>query len=1006
MIRTFLSLLFLSFSLTAQVMMTEVDGKQKSLKITQMDFKVRTHGFLAETELTMTFVNPFSRDLIGNFYITLPQKSSITSYALDIKGKLIDAVAVEKIRARQVFEEISRQRIDPGLMEWIKGNSFKTRVYPISAHSSRTIRVKVLSEMTYVDGQFIYEFPLQLSQPLNKIQLQLNCDKQYRQPKVLTKTFKNLNFSKETHSYKAALTLFKVKPDGLKLEIPVDANEWKMVELAKDGQYYFSWAYLFPQVKKLRKLPRSIALFWDASTSRLDSARSKELEFLESLLKRTKDIKVSLTVLRNTPQASKEYDIKQGDCAGLIKDLKNIVYDGGTYLTSKLIKERAANTEEILIFSDGMSSLSYEQLVKSVEQHLTVVNSSVVFDDIFFKRMISKGTVIDLRSRSIKNALDLFFRDNPYYRETETASGIEVYPKKATKVTGFFAISGRLDDAKKGFAVIPKIEDGKEIDYTVNFNTSDVVDGELLRKYFALKKLADLQLSVVPVGIKQHGIEFQMVTPQTSLIVLDNLTQYLRYRIEPPDTLPKMKEDYLEYISANPVDNEDSLNEDDPFGEHVSSWQKFLAWYGREFEYPEDFTWSRELFFVPDYLSSGLLEMIESDDAFSDDLGLGGGDLGAESFAALRERVPEKVDSQQSTARTVVIKTSPWESDSKMLEELGKSKNIYKDYLILKEKFRHSSDFYLDVAHLLLKENEREKAILVASNVAELAIDNTPYLRALAMFFEEMGNFQGALGLYKRIMVLRPDEAQSWRHLALCLYKLDFAFEAISLLNTALKKKFNRFDLSSELKVELSRMVQAHTDLSSLVENSLTINNKMDLRLVLTWNVDNVNLDLIVTEPTGEESSSGYTTIGGFTSELETYGPETYMLKKALRGEYNIAIKLRGDQSQSINGAVRARLDIYTNFGKENEQHLVNYYKLNKKAPVSKSSVIFTVKGRVLKKTTVPKYYIVTRQDNLLRMAAYLKSFNVSWQKFQKANLATDWQNLKYGEKLIIPKSE
>ena len=81
----------------------------------------------------MTFANPTDRVMEGDLYFPLPQGSTVSGYALDIEGKMVDGVAVEKHKGRQVFEQIVRQGIDPGLIEWTKGNNFKTRVFPIPA---------------------------------------------------------------------------------------------------------------------------------------------------------------------------------------------------------------------------------------------------------------------------------------------------------------------------------------------------------------------------------------------------------------------------------------------------------------------------------------------------------------------------------------------------------------------------------------------------------------------------------------------------------------------------------------------------------------------------------------------------------------------------------------------------------------------------------------------------------------------------------------------------------
>jgi len=94
-----------------------------------------------------TFANPYDRVLHGDLYFPLSEGATISGCALDIDGKLIDGVAVEKHKGREVFEQIVRQNIDPGLIEWTKGNNFKTRVFPIPAKGTRTIRVRYVTEL-------------------------------------------------------------------------------------------------------------------------------------------------------------------------------------------------------------------------------------------------------------------------------------------------------------------------------------------------------------------------------------------------------------------------------------------------------------------------------------------------------------------------------------------------------------------------------------------------------------------------------------------------------------------------------------------------------------------------------------------------------------------------------------------------------------------------------------------------------------------------------------------
>src|SRR5258706_108359 len=69
----------------------------------------------------------------------------------------------------------------------------------------------------------------------------------------------------------------------------------------------------------------------------------------------------------------------------------------------------------------------------------------------------------------------------------------------------------------------------------------------LVPRFWGEQKVADLSV----FAEKNHdellkiGREFSIVTPNTSLMVLERLEQYVQYGIEPPRSLPQMREEYL-----------------------------------------------------------------------------------------------------------------------------------------------------------------------------------------------------------------------------------------------------------------------------------------------------------------------------------------------------------------------------------------------------------------------------------------------------------------------------
>jgi hypothetical protein len=97
-----------------------------------------------------------------------------------------------------------------------------------------------------------------------------------------------------------------------------------------------------------------------------------------------------------------------------------------------------------------------------------------------------------------------------------------------------------------------------------------------------------------------------------------------------------------------------------------------------------------------------------------------------------------------------------------------------------------------------------------------------------------------------------------------------------------------------------------------------------DLRIVLTWDTDNTDIDLHVVEPSGEVAfySHNRTTIGGLVSRdfTQGYGPEEYVLRKLMPGQYQIKANFYGSRDQKMIGPTTVQATIITNYAKPNEK--------------------------------------------------------------------------------------
>ena len=98
----------------------------------------------------------------------------------------------------------------------------------------------------------------------------------------------------------------------------------------------------------------------------------------------------------------------------------------------------------------------------------------------------------------------------------------------------------------------------------------------------------------------------------------------------------------------------------------------------------------------------------------------------------------------------------------------------------------------------------------------------------------------------------------------------------------------------------------------------------VDVRISLSWDADLTDIDLWVTEPTKEKAfySNPRTSIGGLVSRdfTQGYGPEEYVLKKAVSGEYLIQANYYGSSTQTLTGPATVKAVVYTNWGRPNEE--------------------------------------------------------------------------------------
>ena len=106
-----------------------------------------------------------------------------------------------------------------------------------------------------------------------------------------------------------------------------------------------------------------------------------------------------------------------------------------------------------------------------------------------------------------------------------------------------------------------------------------------------------------------------------------------------------------------------------------------------------------------------------------------------------------------------------------------------------------------------------------------------------------------------------------------------------------------------------------------------------DLRITLAWDADETDVDIHVTEPSGEEAYYGHrlTSHGGRVSEdiTDGYGPELYEIRNACDGLYRIRAHYYASHQQSIFGPATCTLTVYTDWGKPTQTQKITTTRLD-----------------------------------------------------------------------------
>ncbi|PYF77220.1 VIT domain-containing protein [Pedobacter nutrimenti] len=937
------------------VLKIATEGNEQSVRLESLHTQVRISGNIASTVMTMTFRNSSNRILEGELTFPLPEGVSVSRYALDINGKMREAVPVEKAKATEVFEDVEHRRVDPGLLEKVEGNNFRTRIYPLPAGGTRKVLIAYEQELRFTAQKTLtYRLPLNYKTSIPSFSLKVTVFESSQKPELSEQPDGSFSFNSKGNTYIAEMTRKDYNSKhSLVLNLPKGNDVTESLMQQAGDSYYFLSNIFMDAPSRPHAWSKNIGLIWDVSLSGLQRDHEKELDLLDAFIRKRKNLTIELGLLNHEFKAAGIYTIKNGDWTMLREKLTKLVYDGGTDYSS--IHAKALNADEYLFFTDGLSGFGENKV--PLGKPVYTICSAVRADFSQLNRISqqSGAKFINLVQLSAKEALEQLENDELQLIGVKKGAGIsELYPGLPAPVRGNLSISGISASADADLVL--QFGFGKQVwtERKLNLHALKQDAGMIdVSRIWAQKKLSamDLDYEKNKAEITSLGQQFGIVTRNTSLLVLENLEDYIRYDIQPPAELKKEYDLFKkEKRTSFQEQKKDLMPGAFSMAAELKTWWSKVFKPGKVFPKPNrimegdpsaraDMAAAAPVASVQNVVIRGASSAprtarYESEARSSQSL--------SEVVVTRKDQLSGKVSGLQVLSSRGARDNRPeivipeFKSDKDYIKKLkGDPDQVYEQYLGLRKDYQTTPSFYLDMANWFYQHKDAQRGLMILSNLTELELENAEIYKSLAYKLKQTGNYQKELFISRKIMEWRPMEAQSYRDYALALADCGSYQAALDTLYGVLNKNYNAQISNRDRGIEeiilseINNLVRLHGAKlnSSKIDKKLLFDLAVEVRVVLNWNKNDTDIDLWVTDPNQEKCfySNKSTAAGGRISADVTrgYGPEQFMIKKAVRGKYKIEVNYYGDSQLSISGPTTVMAEIYTHYGTAAQQRKI-----------------------------------------------------------------------------------
>lgn len=933
-----------------------VNHAGQPIQLRAASIEVDIFGDQARTSVELRLFNPNPRVLEGELQFPLQEGQVVTGFALDINGQLRDAVPVPKAKGQEIFEDIRRRRVDPGLLEAAAGNQYKLRVYPIPAQGERRVLITFNETLPRQRDAGVLRVPLMFASSVGQLQVKVRAHGAATQDVQLLQAPDGTELNASATG--TELTLQKnhwQAPQGpagwLQLSLRRTGKPQVMVGESAGKPFFAGQLDVRDELVK-RPAPAHIALVWDASASA--AAQARVLPVLEAYFRKLgKPVKLSLLVVRNKAETVRSFTVAPGHFGELADALRAEPFDGSSNFDDLPIP---ADVDTTLMVTDGLMTDGKKLVRYTHTAPVMVINGAASADMARLARLADRtgGALVDAALQSPDEGAQAMLMHGWRIERLDSLSARQLVTPTTRISQGRISVAGELLDSAARVDITLVHPDGRKRTLALQV-AAKPVSGHWPGQQWAQWRSAELAENA---GL--HSAELQriaathgVVGPNSSLIVLELAADYATYKLPAPPELANEVARISEQLMAQATQTRQAHIE-----AMVKQFDSKQRWWDKDF--PKDALKRIEPKAEVHGAIGAAVAMggaarvrgqAEADLMARKDQGFVQGAPMAAPLqvapvaaaaappapAAQATRMAESENRQAKAASTVApsptIALQGWVPDAPYMKRLQNASKaeLYRIYLDERATYLSSSSFYMDAAGVFFERSLPELGLRVLSNLAEMNLENRQLLRLYAYRLVQAKRNDLAIPVFERVSELAPNEPQSWRDLGLALADNGEPQRAVNALWEVVSRPWNgRFAGVNMIALAELNAIAAQATLAgkttdmvpldmSRVDTRLRRNLPLALRVVMAWDSDDTDIDMWVSDPNGERASyaNRLTRQGGAMSPDATggYGPEEFSLKTAKTGKYSVEAQFYGHRQQVLSAGTTVMVRITTGFG-------------------------------------------------------------------------------------------